>query len=829
TGIITVTDTLPPGMTFSSASGGGFTCSAAAQVVTCTSPGPITVGSTATITLNVNPGTVGSGTNIATVSTPGDPNSGNNTSNDITNISGIPDLTVTKTHAGNFFVGQPDAQYTITVNNVGSGASTGTITVQDTLPAGLTFNAVTSGPFTCAPPNSVNPTCTSVSSIPAGGSLSFTIRVNVTAAGAGTNQVAVSGGGETNAANNNASDLTTIDAAASIDLQVVSKTGPASFTVGTNGTYTITVKNIGNAASTGTITVADTLPAGMTLVSSSGGIFTCTGTGTANVSCTSPGPLAANQTATITLTVLPDNTTAASVTNTATVSGGGDTNAANNQASTPAIPVVGAPNLQISKLHTSNFFAGQTNAAYTLTVTNVGNGPTTGARPITDNLPLGMTLSTYTTVSGGSWTCFGSTTVTCTNPGPINAFGTSAVRIFVNTPVAGGPVTNTATVSTPGEGNTGDNSGPDLLPTIITTQPDLGGASISISANPSTNVNADNSTTSTITVNVNKGGLPMGGVPVTLNVSPSGATISGQVNTDNNGNATFTIKSGTATLYTITPQFPTAINVPSLPTTTVQFVVASPTATPNAAQATSTAAAAVAAGSSNPQGSAAAVDCTTVPADNVFKANITVTLRNSSGGAVSGKNVSITSSPALTGLLITPTQGVSDTNGQVKFTVQSPTQGGPITFTATNTSDNITIGTVQVTFGRPGTQAVCPAPTQGAGGLPVTTLNLLNVPLDGPGIGQVIPYRLRVRTGPGLQFPQIGTLQGKQLVTLLGRDSRGRWFLIRLQNGGVGWVSAFYIRVRRLAFRHLPIVDANILILPTASTPGVPPTATPPR
>ncbi|MCC7450566.1 MAG: DUF11 domain-containing protein, partial [Anaerolineae bacterium] len=825
TGIITVTDTLPPGMTFSSASGGGFTCSAAAQVVTCTSPGPITVGSTATITLNVNPGTVGSGTNIATVSTPGDPNAGNNTSNDITNINGIPDLTVSKTHAGNFYVGQPDAQYTITVNNAGSGASTGTITVQDTLPAGLTFASVTSGPFTCAPPNSVNPTCTSTSSIPAGSSISFTMRVNVTAAGAGTNQVAVSGGGETNTANNNGSDPTTIDAAASVDLQLVSKTGPASFTVGTNGTYTITVRNIGNASTSSAITISDTLPAGMTLVSSSGGIFSCSGT--TSVTCTSPGPLAANQTATITLTVLPDNTTAPSVTNTATVSGGGDTTPANNQASTPAIPVVGAPNLQISKLHTSNFFAGQTNAAYTITVTNIGNGPTTGAITVTDNLPLGMTLSTYTGISG-TWTCSGSTIVTCVSPGPLGVGGTSQVRIFVNTPVAGGPVTNTATVSTPNEGNTGDNSGPDILPTIITAQPDLSGASISISANPSTNVNADNSTTSTITVNVTKGGLPLGGVPVNISVTPSGATVSGQVNTDNNGNAQFTIKSGTATTYTITPTFPTAINVPSLPTTTVQFVTPTATATPNAAQATSTAAAAVASGSSSPQGSTVTVDCTTIPADNVYKANITVTLRNSSGGVVSGKNVSLTSSPALTGLLLTPTQGVSDTNGQVKFTAQSPTQGGPITFTATNTSDNITIGTVQITFARPGTKAVCPAPSTTGAGLPVTTLNLLNVPLDGPGIGQVIPYRLRVRTGPGLQFQQIGTLQGKQLVTLLGRDSRGRWFLIRLQNGGVGWVSAFYIRVRRLAFRHLPIVDANVLILPTASAPGVAPTA-PPR
>ena len=52
---ITVTDPLPAGVTFASGSGGGFSCSASGQTVTCTNAAtPIDAGGTASITLNVN-------------------------------------------------------------------------------------------------------------------------------------------------------------------------------------------------------------------------------------------------------------------------------------------------------------------------------------------------------------------------------------------------------------------------------------------------------------------------------------------------------------------------------------------------------------------------------------------------------------------------------------------------------------------------------------------------------------------------------------------------------------------------------------------------------
>ncbi len=63
-------------------------------------------------------------TNTATVSGGGETNTANDTATDVTAISvaGVPDLTLTKTHAGTFTQGQTGATYTLTVSNSGTGA-----------------------------------------------------------------------------------------------------------------------------------------------------------------------------------------------------------------------------------------------------------------------------------------------------------------------------------------------------------------------------------------------------------------------------------------------------------------------------------------------------------------------------------------------------------------------------------------------------------------------------------------------------------------------------------------------------------------------------------
>ena len=63
----------------------------------------------------------------------------------------------------------------------------------------------------------------------------------------------------------------------------------------------------------------------------------------------------------------------ASVTNTATVSGGGDVNTANDTAS-DVTSIVQVADLTISKSHTDTFQQGDSADHYTITVNNAGDG-----------------------------------------------------------------------------------------------------------------------------------------------------------------------------------------------------------------------------------------------------------------------------------------------------------------------------------------------------------------------------------------------------------------------------------------------------------------------
>src|SRR5262245_29375771 len=60
------------------------------------------------------------------------------------------DLTVSKTHVGNFKQGETGKTYTITVSNIGTRASSGTVTVTDNLPAGLTATGWTGTNWNCS-------------------------------------------------------------------------------------------------------------------------------------------------------------------------------------------------------------------------------------------------------------------------------------------------------------------------------------------------------------------------------------------------------------------------------------------------------------------------------------------------------------------------------------------------------------------------------------------------------------------------------------------------------------------------------------------------------
>jgi uncharacterized repeat protein (TIGR01451 family) len=184
---ITVTDTLPAGLSYVSASPAGWTCSAGAQnaqIVTCTNAGPIatTASSTLTLTVSVGAAAFPGVTNTATVADAGDSGTNDKSATDAPTVVTAPDVTITATHAGDFAVGSNGA-YTIKVTNTGTGPTNGNIVVTDTLPSGLTFISNTGSGWACVAgaQNAQLVTCTYTGAAlaAAGGNSSFTLTASV--------------------------------------------------------------------------------------------------------------------------------------------------------------------------------------------------------------------------------------------------------------------------------------------------------------------------------------------------------------------------------------------------------------------------------------------------------------------------------------------------------------------------------------------------------------------------------------------------------------------------------------------------------------------------
>ncbi len=122
----------------------------------------------------------------------------------------VPDLTITKTHTGNFHPGDIGNTYTITVTNSGAAATSGTVSVVDTLPSGLTATAL-SGSGWSINLSTLTATCSDVLAVGASyPALTLAVNVAANAPSNVTNTVTVSGGGETYTANDTASDPTVI-------------------------------------------------------------------------------------------------------------------------------------------------------------------------------------------------------------------------------------------------------------------------------------------------------------------------------------------------------------------------------------------------------------------------------------------------------------------------------------------------------------------------------------------------------------------------------------------------------------------------------------------
>src|SRR5690606_28564557 len=136
-GPLTVTDVLPAGLTYVSASStDGWTCGVVGQEVTCTLAGGLTVAdaaSTLVLTVDVDDDLTGAVENVATVHSPTpDPHLPDNTDGDDSGVTVEADLGVEKVLVTDPVVAGEDARYRLTVTNHGPSASPGGIVVTDT-------------------------------------------------------------------------------------------------------------------------------------------------------------------------------------------------------------------------------------------------------------------------------------------------------------------------------------------------------------------------------------------------------------------------------------------------------------------------------------------------------------------------------------------------------------------------------------------------------------------------------------------------------------------------------------------------------------------------
>jgi len=153
-----------------------------------------------------------------------------------------PDLTISKTHSGTLTQGQVGVVYTITVTNAGTVPTTGTVTVMDTLPAGLTATALSGTGWTCSTPPML--VCTRGDALGAGLSypvIQLTVNVAINAPASVTNTAVVSGGGETNTANDSATDTASVAQLPGPPLSITPIVGAQVVAAGGTATYNFTV------------------------------------------------------------------------------------------------------------------------------------------------------------------------------------------------------------------------------------------------------------------------------------------------------------------------------------------------------------------------------------------------------------------------------------------------------------------------------------------------------------------------------------------------------------------------------------------------------------
>ena len=476
-----VTDTLPTGITLVAPlpAGTGWTCTGAVggNSFSCSNSTVIANGASNPNAITVNVAVantaVPSVTNTANVSGGGEPaaTQGNNAGSVVTPVLGF-NLRIVKVGPANFAM-NGTGNYTLTVNNIaGTLVTSGTYTVTDTLPAGLTLTAPASGTgWTCQTTGTFatggnQVSCTNATSIAAGATNAnaITVGVNVGAAAAPsvTNTAIVSHPTEPPAnAGDNTSVVTTPVLAPDL---FITKGHVGDFTVGSTGSYTITPHNVGGQATTGTITITDTLPSGFTFASGTGTGWTCAISVVGPpqvVTCTSSTVIAASTSGNpiaLTVNVGAAPATASPVTNNVSISGGNEPAGNNgNNTDSDITNVYYTP--VIAKTFTPATIVSGGVSQLRLTISNpAANTVSLLGVAVVDPFPAGMSVAatpSFSSTCGGTvspGSAQGDAQIALTGGGPIAPGASCQINVNVTQATVGAVTNTTGNVSSTNSG-----------------------------------------------------------------------------------------------------------------------------------------------------------------------------------------------------------------------------------------------------------------------------------------------------------------------------------------------------------------------------------------
>ncbi|MDQ2957601.1 MAG: DUF11 domain-containing protein [Actinomycetota bacterium] len=477
-GAVTVTDSLPAGLGFVSATGTGWACTyvTGTRLITCTlaaglasgaDAGSITVN--ATVDSDVGPSTISNTAGVASDTT--DPDLTNNSSTDPVNIVTSADLSLTKVLSGSTPVlAGTDATFTLTASNAGPSDAVN-VRVTDTLPAYLIFESFAGAGWSCVPSGpAVVCSRAGIAAHTSAPDIVLTALVSAATpvtlpAGTATLVNTASIGSDTPGGRTNPPPVD-VPVQAKADLSLVKTPKNGTATAGDTFSWTLAVRNDGPSDATGPLTITDTLPGHQTYLSAAGGWDCTPGTpptdpaDTQQVSCTLSQGLAAGAAAPeLTLLVQIDNSAPA----------GAETNHATASSQTPGaagsdsatLTVTRTAQLSLSKAHSGDGVVGQ-DLPFTLRVHNAG--PSVADQIVlSDPLPAGLS---FVSATGTGWSCTAdpSNVVSCTLAGTIGVGADSAdLTLTAKVGAQAYPgLTNTATAS---------STDPDLPGTAAASDP----------------------------------------------------------------------------------------------------------------------------------------------------------------------------------------------------------------------------------------------------------------------------------------------------------------------------------------------------------------------